>query len=203
MMPTLALSYAQHRESVRTVIGRAKFVKLAIGELDSLYRMAMHLTRNSDAAADLVQETFLRALRPNMGFRLGGRGIRPWLFKIMHNLFLSKSGSRRNAFVSLEDRDVIDERAAVQHRELVGDDLASMNWDAVDDRIRQAVDALPVEQRLVLLLWGVDGMKYRQIASLMGVPMGTIMSRLFRAREAMAQALGAVAAERGLTARAA
>src|SRR3954470_21819732 len=122
MMPTLALSDAQHRESVRTAIGRAKFVKLAMGELNSLYRMAMHLTRDPDAAADLVQETFVRALRPGVRFHLGGRGIRPWLFKIMHNLFLSKSGTRRNAFVSLEDRDVIDERAAVRHREMVGDD---------------------------------------------------------------------------------
>jgi RNA polymerase sigma-70 factor (ECF subfamily) len=203
MMPTLALSDAQHRESVRTAIGRAKFVKLAIGELNSLYRMAMHLTRDPDAAADLVQETFVRALRPGVRFNLGGRGIRPWLFKIMHNVFFSMNGSRRIAVVSMGDRDVVDERTSSNRREIVGDDLASMNWDVVDDRVRLAVDALPVEQRLVLLLWGVEGMKYRQIASLMGAPMGTIMSRLFRAREAMAQALGAVAAERGLTARAA
>jgi RNA polymerase sigma-70 factor (ECF subfamily) len=166
-------------------LDRDTLVTLAVAEIDSLHRMAMRLARNPDAAADLVQETFVRALRPTVRFRLGERGIRPWLLKILHNIFFCQCEQRRHDPFPLMDDDFADRRASLPRREVVGDDLASMNWELVDDRLKTAVDALPVEQRLVLLLWAVEGMKYREIADLMGVPMGTIMSRLFRAREAM------------------
>jgi RNA polymerase sigma-70 factor (ECF subfamily) len=159
--------------------------------------MAMRLARNPDAAADLVQETFFRALRPGVRFRLTQRGIRPWLFKILHNIFFSKTQQRRK-HAALKDDEIADDEAG-PHHDLPGDDLASMDWDFVDDRIKSAVDALPIEQQVVLLLWAVEGFKYRQIADLMGVPMGTIMSRLFRAREAIAQELAPLATERRLS----
>ena len=68
------------------------FRQLAVEEMDAVYRMAFHLTRHPDEAADLVQETYLRALKAESGFELRERGIRPWLFKILHNVFYTKVG---------------------------------------------------------------------------------------------------------------
>jgi RNA polymerase sigma-70 factor (ECF subfamily) len=180
-------------------LDRDTLVKLAVAELDPLYRMAMHLVGDPDAAADLVQETFLRALRPEVRFRLGERGIRPWLFKILHNIFFSRTEQRRHQPVALIDDNIANARGERAAREMVGDNLASMNWELVDARLKATVDALPIEQRLVMLLWAVEGLKYREIADLMGVPIGTIMSRLFRARESMALTLAPMAAERRLS----
>ncbi len=172
---------------------RATFEKLALEHLDAVYRMAFQLTRNSDSASDLVQDVFVRALKPAAVARFedrtdeaGAGGIRSWLFTICHNVFYSQS--RRAVRAPAAVGDFFDE----QSTELLPDepppawDLASFDWEQVDSRLKDAIDGLRADYREVLLLWGVEGLKYREIAEIVGVPIGTVMSRLHRARKVLA-----------------
>lgn len=164
-----------------------------------MYRMAYHLARNADDAADLVQETYLRALKAEERFELRDGGVRPWLFKILHNVFYTKVGR--------------DKRAPTASDELTGDasdgawdndapawDLASLDWEYVDERLKRAIDELPDHYREVLLLWAVENLKYREISDVLDVPIGTIMSRLYRARGILTEKLASLAAEYGIAA---
>src|SRR5213082_2684836 len=121
-----------------------EFRRLALAEMDAVYRMAVHLCRRGDDAADLVQETYARALAGGATFKLTDVGIRPWLFKILHNVYYSKLGK--------------------QQPEPTCWDLASLDWEQLDERLKSAIENLPDGYRIVLLLWAVEGLKYRQIA---------------------------------------
>lgn len=168
--------------------------------MDSVYRMAMHLARNPDDAADLVQETYLKAFRSEASFELRGHGVRPWLFTILHNNFYTKIKKQRRE-PALGD-DVIAEVAGGVDGEVDSPppawDLAHLDWEQVDDRLKHAIDELPDHYREVLLLWAVEGLKYREIADVLGVALGTVMSRLHRARATLTQKLGELAKEHGI-----
>lgn len=177
---------------------RARFEELALKELDACHRLAMQLTRSAEEAADLVQETYLRALKSvesagPEGFTPHGGGVRAWLFTIMHNTFFSqrvKKSGREMQAGAVEGVPGVPESADP----LPGEpppawDLRSLDWNHVDTRLKKAIDALSPEQREVLLLWGVEGMKYREIAGVLDVPIGTVMSRLYRARAILAESL--------------
>lgn len=176
---------------------REAFQRLALNELDAVYRMALHLTRDPQEAEDLVQETFLRALRSESTFELRDSGIRPWLFKILHNAFYSRL-QRQKREPTLAD-DMQHELAAdeLEHASPAWD-LASLDWEAVDERLKQAIDELDPRYRDVLLLWAVEGLKYREIAEVLDIPMGTVMSRLYRARAVLSAQLGGLAREHGI-----
>lgn len=178
----------------------AAFRELALAEMDSVYRMAMHLARNPDAAADLVQETYLKAFRSEAGFELREQGVRPWLFKILHNNFYTRvQKSKREPTLG-------DEVIAQASGGVLGEvdspppawDLEHLDWEQVDDRLKHAIDELPEHYRVVLLLWAVEGLKYREIAEVLGVALGTVMSRLYRARSLLAENLTDLAAEHGM-----
>ena len=175
-----------------------QFRKLALDELDAVHRMALHLTRHPDEAADLVQETYLRAFRGEHTFQMTDRGIRPWLFKVLHNAFFTRyEKQKRQPLAS----DTLGETAVGDPGDGNGEpawDLASLDWEQVDDRLKHAIDALPENFRLPLLLWGVEGLKYREIADVMAVPIGTVMSRLHRARSILMEKLADLAAEQGI-----
>jgi RNA polymerase sigma-70 factor (ECF subfamily) len=185
---------------------RPEFEKLALEQLEAVYRMAFHLTRNADAAEDLVQEVFVRALRPGSvaGFQTMGGGMRAWLFAIAHNVFYSKAKRE-----SKGPRAVPEFFGQAGDEGLPGEpppawDLASLDWEHVDARLKSAIDELRPEYREVLLLWGVEGLKYREIATILDAPIGTVMSRLHRARKLVADRLledgGATVAEMGIKA---
>ncbi|MCB9845974.1 MAG: sigma-70 family RNA polymerase sigma factor [Phycisphaeraceae bacterium] len=173
---------------------RQEFERLALEQLDAVYRMALHLSRNPHAAEDLVQDVYARALRPSAveGFEDrtgdGSGGMRAWLFTICHNLFYSKikrerRGPQAMGEIPVEaDGPLPDEPPPAWNR-------ATFDWEHVDDRLRKAVDELRSEYREVLLMWGVEGLKYREIAAILEVPIGTVMSRLHRARKLLADAL--------------
>ncbi|MCH7961596.1 MAG: sigma-70 family RNA polymerase sigma factor [Planctomycetes bacterium] len=176
---------------------RATFEKLALEHLDAVYRMACHLTRNPETAQDLVQDVFVRALNPSAverfedrGDEAGSGGIRSWLFTICHNVFYShtKRESRAPAAVA----DFFDEQSteALPDDPAPAWDLASFDWEQVDERLKAAIDDLTDDYREVLLLWGVEGLKYREIAEILSVPIGTVMSRLHRARKILADRIG-------------
>lgn len=179
---------------------RAKFETLALEHLDAVYRMALHLTRRPEAAEDLVQEVYARAFRPKTIDRFvdmspdddplsGSGGMRSWLFAITHNVFYSK--------VKREARQptAVGEFFAEEGSETPPDEAppawsrAELDWEHVDDRLKDAIEELKDEYREVLLMWGVDGLKYREIAEILGVPIGTVMSRLHRARKLLADRL--------------
>jgi RNA polymerase sigma-70 factor (ECF subfamily) len=180
------------------------FHKLVLSEVESVHRLAYHLCRDGHEAEDLVQETYLRALKSGDTYELGTFGVRPWLFKILHNTLRQRRSRDRLTRETLKrrvERNLIKEFASdatdLPGRPTVDD----VNWDGLDQRLYQAIRLLPVTHRTVFLLSAVEDLKYREIAEVVGVPVGTVMSRLSRARSALAAELGDLAAERNLARR--
>ena len=165
--------------------------------MDAVYRMALQLAKHPDSASDLVQDTYLKALRNADNFEERGKGMRAWLFTILHNTFYTKVKRDKRGPTS------VDEFYDASSSETLPDeappvwDLRTLDWDHVDGRLKSAIEGLSDEHRLVLLLWGVEGMKYREIGDILGVPIGTVMSRLHRARKILTDELEEFAAEVG------
>jgi len=167
-------------------------------EMDSLYRMAMHLARNPEEASDLVQETYLKAFKAEGRFELREPGVRPWLFKILHNSFYTRVGKKRREPILSDDLSYQPGTANEPGEPGPAWDLAHLDWEQVDQRLKQAIEELPEHYRQVLLLWAVEGLKYREVAEVLSVPLGTVMSRLYRARSILARSLGGLASEHGI-----
>ena len=144
-------------------------------------------------AEDLAQETLLRALRSAETFKLAEHGLRPWLFKILHNVIITRGVK------SQREREVMTD---FQHQPQAAScgisDHSSVNWDDVDERLKAAVADLALPYRATFLLSAIEGLKYREIADITDVPIGTVMSRLSRARLILAQKLAGLAEEEGL-----
>jgi RNA polymerase sigma-70 factor (ECF subfamily) len=168
---------------------RAEFEQSALQHLDAVYRMAYHLARKADEAEDLVQEVYARAFRPRSIERFvdnspeGGGGMRAWLFAICHNVFYTriKRESRQPTAVESFFEESTTERAPDEPPPQW--DGQRLDFEQVDSTLKDAIDELKPEYREVLLMWGVEGLKYREIAAILDVPIGTIMSRLHRARK--------------------
>jgi len=152
--------------------------------LAPLYNFAHLLTGNRDEAEDLVQEACVKALRGFSSFT-PGTNFRAWMYRILRNTFLtSRTGLR--VTVSLDD-----EESTVAEPE-VNDDPESLLFARADQaEIRRALEQLPVAHREIILLCDVEEMSYKEIAELAGIPIGTVMSRLSRARRAMRSLLRA------------
>lgn len=179
---------------------RAKFEALALEHLDAVYRMSLHLTRRPDAAEDLVQEVYARAFRPKTIERFvdmspeedtlsGSGGMRSWLFAITHNVFYSKVKREARHPTSVGDFYAEESNETPPDEAPPAWSRAELDWEHVDQRLKAAIDELKDEYREVLLMWGVDGLKYREIGEILGVPIGTVMSRLHRARKLLADRL--------------
>lgn len=177
---------------------RPTFEKLALEHLDAVYRMAMQLARHPDEASDLVQETYLKALKAADGFEEKGAGIRAWLFKILHNVFYSRTRREKRGPMSVDAFHEGDNSTIPPDEPEPAWDLSSLDWEHVDERLKKAIDELRPEYRSILLLWGVEGMKYREIADVQDIPIGTVMSRLHRARGLLMEQLSELAEETGL-----
>ncbi|MEX0876232.1 MAG: sigma-70 family RNA polymerase sigma factor [Phycisphaerales bacterium] len=179
---------------------RQQFEQLALEHLDAVYRMALHLSRRPDEADELVQEVYARAFRPRTIERFedksaaddptsGSGGMRSWLFAICHNVFYTrlKKQSRRPTSVESFFSESSSETAPNEPPPVW--DRTDLDWEHVDARLKSAIDDLKEEYREVLMLWGVDGLKYREIAEITEVPIGTVMSRLHRARKLLSDKL--------------
>ncbi len=161
--------------------------------------MALQLARHPEEAADLVQETYLKALRAADRFSETGGGMRPWLFKILHNLFYTRVGkAKRETGLSEGEATLASDGPAHDEPEPAWN-IADLDWNHVDQRLKQSIERLSPEYRSALLLWGVEGMKYREIAEVQQVPIGTVMSRLHRARSILAHDLADLAEEKRLS----
>lgn len=172
---------------------RAEFEREALLHLDALYSFALKLSRARDDAEDLVNDTMLRALERWEQYRLG-TNIRAWLFTILYHLFVSRK--RR-----IDAREVLapDDADGSAAFEPVGEsDPESTFYDSfIDEQVVAAIQALPDEYRSAVMLSDVQGMRYAEVATALGVPEGTVKSRLFRGRRILQKKLRDYAAEMG------
>ena len=158
------------------------FEELAMPLFDPLYNFAHWLTRNRDEAEDLVQETYLKALIGFSSFQLG-TNFRAWMYRILRNTFLTScAGLRATATLSLGDPE--DDEGPELAVEFVTPETILIERSN-SDLIERAIDELPVHSREVLLLCEVQEMSYQEIAETLSVPIGTVMSRLSRARKTL------------------
>ncbi len=183
---------------------RAHFAEQAMGYMGSLYSAALRMTRNPSDAEDLVQETYLKAYRAFGTFQ-EGTNLKSWLYKILTNTFINSYRAKRRRPAETELDDVED---LYLYRRLGGNQASSLGRSAEDlvlDRfteaeVKGAVESLPEAFRLAVLLADVEGFSYKEIAEILEVPIGTVMSRLLRGRRALEKALASFAEERRLTA---
>ena len=176
----------------------AEFAREALPWLDDVYRFALSLTRDEADADDVVQETYLRAYRSWHTF-IPGTDCRRWLFTICRNVFL-RSRERQRPTVDLEDGE--------QDALAAGSVYAAARENGYDDlyarldigpALREAIDELAEPFRSAVLLVDVEDLSYESAAEVMGVPIGTVRSRLFRGRRLLQEKLASLAAEYGLS----
>ena len=162
--------------------------------------MALQLARHPDEAADLVQEAYLKAFRAADRFAETGGGMRPWLFKILHNVFYSRIERQKREGGLPDGESTVEASGPRPDEPEPAWNLADLDWEHVDERLKQSIERLKPEYRSILLLWGVEGLKYREIAEIQDIPLGTVMSRLHRARSILAHELADLAEENRLSA---
>jgi RNA polymerase sigma-70 factor (ECF subfamily) len=184
------------KPSMEGTSSEPSFAEQAIEHLDTLYRGALRLTRDPDQAQDLVQDTYARALRYQASFK-PGTNLKAWLFAIMRNLFWDRVKAGRPE-VSL-DQDSDDDFALYERLQ---DETAHPEGDVLDriaaGEVVKAVDELPPAYREVVMLVDVEGFAYKEAADILGVPIGTVMSRLHRARRQLQRNLYEYAVESGI-----
>jgi len=157
-------------------ISRRDFERLALEQLDAVDRVARALAPHSAEADDLVQETYVRALRSADSFDLQSCGIRPWLFRILQNVHITR-GTRENR----QPKTLPVERLQALQEPTNTSDIA-LSIDGPNRELNCAIDELPSELSVTLMLWAIDDLSYKEIADVTDVPIGTVMSRLHRAR---------------------
>ena len=160
------------------------FEDLAMPLFDSAYNFAYWLVRNQADAEDLVQETYLKALRGFASFQPGSN-FRGWIFQILKNTFLTARArtQRREAVTFSSEEGLLELPANSEGVESILFERSRL------DAIRSAIERLPVIFREVLLLCEVEEASYREIAEILSIPIGTVMSRLARARKAVRESL--------------
>ena len=180
-----------------------EFEAEALRHLDALYRTALRMTRSEADAEDLVQETYIRAFRFRDQFTLG-TNMKAWLFRILTNTFIN-TYRRKTAQPEVTDLEGIDEFSL--YRRMADDRAASTSPDpeaellnsVVDTEVTDALEALPEKFRTTVLL-DVEGFSYKEIAEMLTIPIGTVMSRLHRGRKFLQKRLYDLARERGIAA---
>lgn len=160
------------------------FEELAMPVFGSLYNFARWLTRNETDAEDLVQETYLRALRSFASFQ-PGTNFRAWMFRILRNTFLSSRSKLDRRMTVAMDSEEDGPELAVENE--TPETILGKRLDT--QLVQSAIDGLPVHHREILLLCEVEEMSYQEIAEVLSIPIGTVMSRLARARKAIRQSL--------------
>ncbi len=167
--------------------------------LEALYGFALRLTRNTSDAEDLVQEAFLRAYRFR-GSYAPGTNMRAWMFKILSNLFINRyrRSSRESSALDGVEGDAIAEAALSRDSvRLLRDPEAHFEAGLFGEHVTRALESLPPDFRAVVMLSDIEEFSYKEIAEIMGCPIGTVMSRLHRARRLLQKQLVDYATETG------
>jgi RNA polymerase sigma-70 factor (ECF subfamily) len=179
---------------------RERFERDVMPLMSGLYGAALRMTRNPADAEDLVQDTYLRAYRGFAGFQ-EGTNLKAWLYRILTNSFISTYRKKQRQPQIAEGPDDIDEWYLFDKlgARNVEDSAESEVLDRIpDEAVKAALESLPENFRLPVLLADVEGFSYKEIADIMQTPIGTVMSRLHRGRKALEKALWETAKERGM-----
>ena len=184
------------------MIAQEQFTADAMQYAPQLFSTALRMTRNRSDAEDLVQETYIKGWRSFHTFQ-EGTNLRAWLFRIMTNTYINKynAAKRKGTEVELDDVEEL-----FLYKRLGSIDQSKLSSSAedqmlnlfTDDEVKNALESLPEDFRIPVLLSDVDGFSYKEIAEMLEIPMGTVMSRLHRGRKAVQKMLYEYARERGL-----
>jgi RNA polymerase sigma-70 factor (ECF subfamily) len=166
---------------------RSELPAEALTHLDGLYNLARWLVRDPAEAEDLVQETYLRALRGSHQFQ-PGTNLRAWLFQILRNTFFTQY-RKRGREPEAVDPDVLDALGARRVTERGGESPPGVASGTLRADLRAALDQLPEDYRAVVLLADVEDFTMNEVADILGCPVGTVKSRLFRARAILQELL--------------
>jgi RNA polymerase sigma-70 factor (ECF subfamily) len=180
---------------------KQRFQEEAMPLLDSLYAGALRMTRNPADAEDLVQDTLLRAYRAFHRFE-PGTNLKAWLFRIMTNAYINTYRKKQREPLKVSQDEVEDfdlYRELKDHDPALSQTPETIVLDSlVDSDITEAIDDLPEQFRLAVVLSDVEDFSYAEIAEIMDVPLGTVMSRLHRGRKALQKRLWELARDRGI-----
>jgi RNA polymerase sigma-70 factor, ECF subfamily len=182
---------------------QAEFADQAMEYMPALYSAALRMTRNASDAEDLVQETYLKAYR-GFGSYQDGTNLKAWLYRILTNTFINSYRAKKRRPDETELDEVED---LYLYRRLGGLEAAQASRSAEDElmdwftdaEVKDAIEHLPENFRLAVLLADVEGFSYKEIAGILDIPIGTVMSRLHRGRKALQKELYEYALQRGLT----
>ena len=167
------------------------FEAAAMPFVDSLYNTAYRMTRNSEDAQDLVQETYLKAYRYYDKFQ-EGTNFKAWLFKILKNSFINNYRKKQNQppqsdFGEIED--AFESRVSDQAPRQIKGPEEELLENVLDEDVQRALDELPYDYRIAILLADLEDFSYKEIAEILDVPLGTVMSRLYRGRKLLEAAM--------------
>ena len=179
---------------------RDEFERVALAHLDILHNTALRMTGNIQDAEDLVQETFLRAYRFFDRFK-EGTNCKAWLFKIMKNNFINmlRKKAREPSTFSFDRIEWAQGAESRPPSEVFPDSDLSPDLDAlVEDTVRRALESLSLEFKMAVILSDISGLSYKEIAEIMGTPIGTVRSRLSRARGVLQKRLYDLAVSKGI-----
>ena len=181
---------------------KEQFTTDAMQYAPQLFSTALRMTRSRSDAEDLVQETYIKGWRSFHTFQ-EGTNLRAWLFRIMTNTYINKYNAKKRKGTEVELDDV---EELFLYKRLGSIDQSQLSSSAedqmlelfTDDEVKNALEELPEDFRVPVLLSDVDGFSYKEIAEMLEIPIGTVMSRLHRGRKAMQKMLYEYARERGL-----
>ncbi len=175
------------------------FEAAAMPFVDSLYNTAYRMTRNAEDAEDLVQETYLKAYKYYDKFS-EGTNFKAWLFKILKNTFINSYRRRQQQppqsdFAEIEDS--FENQVSDEVRRRVKSPEQELLEDVLDEDVQRALDALPTDYRIAVVLADLEGFSYKEIAEILELPVGTVMSRLYRGRKLLEKGMLRYAREYG------